>query len=173
MPTLSFLAAAMGAALLSYVHSASIATTTDSASADQAGELKPRLAASNGGFEIWDRNLVLPGQGSQWDGRYDWERRTKYEYNHTVEVNTYSYQEGNLLSGWMIAVIVIVPLIVIITLVTISFCAYRACTRRKGYSYAYQAEPPPYPVDSGMRAVHTRCLLDAHARSPGHEIYTS
>ncbi|XP_037527667.1 uncharacterized protein LOC119404992 [Rhipicephalus sanguineus] len=148
MTRLTVIATAIGAAVLNYVQCASITTTTESASEEPVGDLEPRISASNPGLEIWNKNLLPSGQGGLSVGQYDWERRTKYEYNHTKEINTYSYQEGTLLTGWVIAVIVIVPLIVLIAIIVAGVCVYRACTRRKVYpSYAYQAGPPPYPVN--------------------------
>lgn len=150
-------AAAMTAAMLNSVRCASIAKGPESASVEQAAELKQRLSASNGVLNIWDRDLVPSARGGSWGDRFDWERRTKFEYNHTVEVNTYAYEEGALLSGWMIAVIVIVPLVVLIGIVVLCVCICRGCAGRKVYtSHVYQAGPPPYPVSAGMQAGHNR-----------------
>ncbi|KAH7935807.1 hypothetical protein HPB52_013862 [Rhipicephalus sanguineus] len=148
MTGLTLIATAIGVAVLNCVHCASITTTTEPASVEPAGDLEPRISASNGRLLTFDRNLVPPGQGSLLVGPYDWERRTKYEYNQTVEINTYSYQEGTLLTGWVIAVMVIVPLIVLVAIIAAGVCVYRGCARRKVYpSYVSQPGPPPYPTN--------------------------
>ncbi|KAL1430716.1 hypothetical protein MTO96_002319 [Rhipicephalus appendiculatus] len=148
MTRLAVIATAIGVAVLNYVHCASIASTAESASVEQTGDTAPRISASNSRLLTLDRNLVPPGQGGLVVGQHDYERRTKYEYNHTKEITTYSYQEGTLLTGWVIAVIVVVSLIVLVAIIVAGVFVYRACTRRKVYpSYAHQAGPPPYPVN--------------------------
>ncbi|XP_049515315.1 uncharacterized protein LOC119434056 isoform X2 [Dermacentor silvarum] len=86
MTGLTMVAAAMTAAMLNSVRCASIAKGPESASVEQAAELKQRLSASNGVLNIWDRDLVPSARGGSWGDRFDWERRTKFEYNRATSV---------------------------------------------------------------------------------------
>ncbi|XP_072141594.1 uncharacterized protein [Dermacentor andersoni] len=146
MTGLAIIAAAMTAAVLNSVHCASMAKGPEFAGGEQAAELETRVSASSGVLNIRDRN---------WQDQHGWGRSTyRSEYSHTVK-NTYTYKESSSLSGWMIAVIVIVPLVVVIGIVVLRVYVCRACAGRKGgTSYAYQAGPPPYPVSPGTEAGH-------------------
>ncbi|XP_072141595.1 uncharacterized protein [Dermacentor andersoni] len=143
MTGLAIIAAAMTAAVLNSVHCASMAKGPEFAGGEQAAELETRVSASSGVLNIRDRN---------WQDQHGWGRSTyRSEYSRTVD----TYKESSSLSGWMIAVIVIVPLVVVIGIVVLRVYVCRACAGRKGgTSYAYQAGPPPYPVSPGTEAGH-------------------
>ncbi|XP_065293946.1 uncharacterized protein [Dermacentor albipictus] len=127
MTGLAMIAAAMTAAVLSYVHCANITEGPEFAGGEQVAELKTR---PNIRGRIWGRG-------------------TRLGYNRTAD----TYKKSSSLSGWKIAVLVIVPLVVLIGIVVLRPYVSRACAGRKGgTSYAYQAGPPAYPVSPGTEA---------------------
>ncbi|XP_075528594.1 uncharacterized protein LOC142560403 [Dermacentor variabilis] len=142
MTGLAIIAAAMTAAVLNSVHCASIAKGLEFAGGEQAPELERRLSASSGLLNIRHRN---------WQDENGWASSThKSAYNHAV---TYTYKQTGSLSGWIIAVVVIVPLGVLIGIVVLCVCVCRVCAGQKGgTTHVYQAGPPPYPVSPGTEA---------------------
>ncbi|XP_065293944.1 uncharacterized protein [Dermacentor albipictus] len=144
MTGLAMIAAAMTAAVLSSVHCASITEGPEFAGGEQVAELKTRLSASSGVLNIGERN---------WKDENGWGRSTHKSYDHAVEITTHTYKQIGSLSGWIIAVAVIVPLAVLIGIVVLCVCVCRVCAAQKGGTpHVYQAGPPPYPVSPGTEA---------------------
>lgn len=105
------IAAAMTAAVLSYVHCANITEGPEFAGGEQVAETRTRLFGSH--FQ----NTV---------GR-NWGRGTRLGYNRTAD----TYEKRSSLFGWTIA-IVIVPLVVVIGIVVLRPYVCRACAGQKG-----------------------------------------
>lgn len=131
-----------------YVHYACAARLSEYTSGEKGGDLRSKLSASYGfpdnGFHS---TQIYPRK------KYDWDRNTTVKTKGTVKVTTLTYDEGATLAKWVIAIIVIVPLLIIIGIVVLIVCVCRIATRKTVHTTAYmhQEGPPVYPQSVGTQ----------------------
>ncbi|XP_077498906.1 uncharacterized protein LOC144109976 [Amblyomma americanum] len=125
MTRLARFALAVTLAVICVIRSACCAKLPEAASTVRSTESRSKLAASNGLMEIWDDAFEIKNEQVVTD-------------------------EATVLAGWLIAVIVIVPLLGVVCIIALCVCICRACAKPQvTTTYVIQGGPPPYPGNGG------------------------
>uniref|UniRef100_A0A023G4E3 Secreted protein n=1 Tax=Amblyomma triste TaxID=251400 RepID=A0A023G4E3_AMBTT len=96
--------------VISVIHGSSSASLPIDGSTERSPQFPPKLAASNGLMDIWDDGFRIDG---------------------AKEEPVVPPEEANALAGWLIAVIVIVPLLGVVCIIALCVCICRACAGPK------------------------------------------